>query len=44
MDKRLSKTEVSLVSVTGGPKTSQNRRVSSPPAETTVNPSGLCKT
>lgn len=43
-DKRLSRFELSEVSLTGGPKISQKRRVSSAPADTTVNPSGLYKT
>jgi hypothetical protein len=40
-DKRFSKSEAEF-STRGGPKISQKRRVSSPPADTTVNPSGLC--
>lgn len=43
-DKRLSRSEISEVSLIGGPKISQKRRVSSAPADTTVNASGLCKT
>ena len=42
-DRRLSRSETLELSVTGGPKTSQKRRVSSAPADTTVDPSGLCE-
>lgn len=42
-DNRLSKCEILELASRDGPNTSQKRRVSSAPADTTVSPSGLCK-
>lgn len=42
LDKKLSRAESLKLSAQGGPKISQNRRVPSATADTTVNPSGLC--
>ena len=42
-ERRLSRSESFELSVEGGQNISQKRRVSSAPADTTVNPSGLFK-
>lgn len=43
-DRKASRSDILEFSRGGGPKASQNLRVSSPPADTTVCPSGLCTT